>query len=55
MGQVFEINKDGSPSTARKSIKKKDDGCLANLTPFVLLIGLGAHSVFEGIAMGAEK
>ena len=28
--------------------------CLANVTPFVLLIGLGAHSLFEGIAMGIE-
>lgn len=24
------------------------------MTPFVLLIGLGAHAVFEGIAMGLE-
>jgi zinc transporter 1/2/3 len=28
--------------------------CLANFTPFVLLIGLGSHAVFEGLALGIE-
>ena len=38
-------------------MEKKDEGkpgCLENMTPFVLLIGLGVHAVFEGIAMGTE-
>ena len=25
------------------------------MTPFVLLIGLGTHSLFEGIALGLNK
>lgn len=29
--------------------------CLENMTPFVLMIGLGAHAVFEGIALGLGK
>ena len=27
-------------------------GFLENLSPFVLMIGLGVHSLFEGIAVG---
>ena len=34
---------------------KEKPSCLENMTPFILLIGLGAHAVFEGIAMGLEK
>lgn len=28
--------------------------CMDNFKPFVLLFGLGAHSIFEGLAMGLE-
>ena len=30
----------------------KKHGILENLSPFVLIIGLGVHSLFEGIAVG---
>ena len=29
--------------------------CADNMTPIVLLIGLGAHSIFEGIAVGTNE
>lgn len=43
----------------KKSVKDKIDvvnkgKCGGNFTPFVLLIGLGVHSVFEGLALGLE-
>jgi zinc transporter 1/2/3 len=28
--------------------------CMSNFTPFVLLIGLGTHAIFEGLALGIE-
>ena len=28
--------------------------CVMNFTPFVLLIGLGTHAIFEGLALGLE-
>lgn len=28
---------------------------MANMTPYVLLIGLGVHSLFEGIALGIKN
>ena len=28
--------------------------CSESMTPFILLIGLGAHSIFEGLALGLE-
>ena len=33
----------------------KKPSCLDNFTPFVLLIGLGTHALFEGIALGVGK
>ena len=35
--------------------KDKDESCLANFTPFVVLIGLSVHSIFEGMAVGVES
>ena len=35
--------------------KKKHKRCNCNLTPFVLMIALSMHSLFEGIALGLEK
>ena len=26
--------------------------CIENMTPFILMIGLGTHSIFEGISLG---
>ena len=34
---------------------KRKNSCMKAMTPFVLLIGLGVHSIFEGIAMGLEN
>lgn len=33
-------------------IDERKPTCTENMTPFVLLIGLGAHSIFEGLAVG---
>ena len=38
-------------SIQAKQQKKKGSIC-DNLTPLVLLIGLGSHSIFEGLALG---
>ena len=27
-------------------------GCMATMTPYVLMLGLSCHSIFEGIALG---
>jgi zinc transporter 1/2/3 len=37
----------------KSPIEKKT--CLDNFTPFVLLIGLGTHAIFEGIALGINN
>ena len=40
----------------RKSNKPmKKPSCLENFTPFVLLIGLGTHALFEGLALGLNN
>ena len=36
----------------RSSIAKKKPSCIESMTPYVLMIGLGVHSLFEGIALG---
>jgi zinc transporter ZupT len=40
-------------------IKEKEENkkvsCVENMTPFILMIGLGAHAIFEGIAVGLSK
>lgn len=30
----------------------KKPTCIENMTPFILLIGLGTHAIFEGLALG---
>ena len=30
-------------------------GCLEKMTPFILLIGLGVHSIFEGLSLGLNQ
>jgi hypothetical protein len=36
------------------SFHLKKPKCLDNFTPFVLLIGLGTHAIFEGLALGLQ-
>lgn len=36
-------------------VELKKPTCVENMTPFVLLIGLGVHSVFEGLAVGISQ
>ena len=31
---------------------KKKDSCCPNMTPFILMIALSVHSIFEGLALG---
>jgi hypothetical protein len=38
-----------------KSIEKKVLVCGVNIAPIILLIALGFHSIFEGIALGMQK
>lgn len=33
----------------------KPNSCVENMTPFVLMIALGVHATFEGIAVGIES
>ena len=33
----------------------KKPSCMSNMTPYVLMFGLGVHSLFEGIAVGMGK
>jgi len=33
----------------------KKPSCVENMTPFVLLVGLGTHAIFEGIALGISR
>ena len=35
-----------------QTIELAKPSCVANMTPFVLLIGLGTHAIFEGLALG---
>jgi len=30
----------------------KKPSCVENMTPFILLVGLGTHAIFEGLALG---
>ena len=52
----FGDNRERSSSLINRMKNKgrPKPSCLENMTPFVLLIGLGAHAIFEGIAMGSE-
>lgn len=31
---------------------KKKSSCCPNMTPFILMIALSVHSIFEGLALG---
>ena len=31
---------------------KKNSSCCPNMTPFILMIALSVHSIFEGLALG---
>jgi len=44
-----------SKSTHSQHKPMKKPSCLSNFTPFVLLIGLGTHAIFEGLALGLNK
>jgi len=33
---------------------KKKSSCCPNMTPFILMIALSVHSVFEGLALGLQ-
>lgn len=33
----------------------KKPSCIENMTPFVLMIGLGVHATFEGLSLGMSK
>lgn len=47
-GSVFSYKTESAEDTP------KDQGCMSNITPFILMIGLGVHAVCEGMAVGAE-
>lgn len=34
---------------------RKSTSCCPNMTPFVLMIALSVHSIFEGLALGLQK
>lgn len=44
-----------SQQAFQKMVDAKKPSCLENMTPFILLIGLGTHSIFEGLALGLTK
>jgi len=50
------VKRSGVRNSALEVIIEDEAGektsCVQNMTPFVLLIGLGAHALFEGIACG---
>ena len=37
------------------SAVKKDTSCCPNMTPFILMIALSVHSIFEGLALGLSQ
>lgn len=41
-----------SHQAVQKIMAAKKPTCLENMTPFILLIGLGTHAIFEGLALG---
>jgi zinc transporter 1/2/3 len=40
--------------TFKSELYLKDTKWRCNMTPFVLLLGLGVHALFEGLALGIE-
>jgi len=62
--QVANVNESGDKKKDGLLGDKKEDeefekegfgekpGCIENMTPFILLIGLGTHAIFEGLALG---
>jgi len=38
-----------------ESAAPKKPTCISNMTPFILLFGLGTHAIFEGLALGLTK
>ena len=36
-------------------LESKKPSCIENMTPFVLMIGLGVHATFEGLSLGMSS
>ena len=49
----INLTDDQSQNTTRA--KKQKESCCPNMTPFILMIALSVHSVFEGLAVGLAK
>lgn len=47
-----ELNSDAKASFKEK---KEKESCCPNMTPFILMIALSVHSIFEGLALGLSK
>lgn len=50
-----EINIKRKDTITAHEVKLVKNSCANNFTPFVLLIGLGTHAVFEGLALGLQE
>lgn len=50
------INNDTNGADLRASMDemKKKTSCCPNMTPFILMIALSVHSIFEGLALGLQ-
>lgn len=61
-GSLVEPNKGGAkalsptvghqPLPGETAVINKSDSCCPNMTPFILMIALAVHAVFEGLALG---
>ena len=38
-----------------KQLAKENTSCCPNMTPFILMIALSVHSIFEGLALGLQS
>ena len=55
-GANVDLNKDESTRASQvHQHEQKKAGCCSNMTPYVLLMALSIHSLFEGLACGLAK
>ena len=52
-GSVLEL-RNGKPDPTKHEHEEKN-GCCSNMTPFILMIALSVHSIFEGLALGLQS
>ena len=52
LDNLLKVPQDGLDAHASMQELKQKNSCCPNMTPFILMIALSVHSIFEGLALG---